>query len=68
MKPKPLSSKDPGTCAPRRSMGEALASLMERTGVPLTRESYLDLEYNGNPPKHLSVEQEMDLPAQFRKL
>jgi hypothetical protein len=45
-----------------------LERLMRRLGVPVTRESYLDLDYAGEPPKELSAEQEMDLPDRLRKL
>jgi hypothetical protein len=45
-----------------------LERLMRRLGVPVTRESYLDLDYAGEPPEELSAEQEMDLPDCLRKL
>jgi len=44
-----------------------LLALMKRTGVPLTREHYLNLLFMGHPPKELSAEEEADLPPQFRK-
>jgi hypothetical protein len=45
-----------------------LERLMRRLGVPVTRESYLDLDYAGQAPEELSAEQEMDLPDRLRKL
>ena len=67
MKPEIKSSKKQAASAPQRGLQEALVSLMRRTGVPLTREAFLDLEFHGKPPEHLTVEQEMELPAQFRR-
>ena len=66
MKQEIRSSKKQEASAPQRGLQEALISLMQRTGVPLTRKAYLDLEFHGNPPEHLTVEQELDMPAMFR--
>jgi len=51
----------------RHGMSKGMLDLMKRAGIPLTRENYLELEHMGNPPKHLTPEQESDLPSQFRK-
>ena len=40
---------------------------MKKNGVPLTREDYLDYAYLGNPPEHLTAEEEAQLPEQFRE-
>jgi hypothetical protein len=40
---------------------------MTENGVPLTRESYLNVAYMGDPPKTLGPEQEAELPEQFQK-
>ena len=66
MKQEIRSSKKQGASARQRGLQEALISLMRRTGVPLTRKAYLDLEFHGKPPEHLTVEQEMDMPAMFQ--
>jgi hypothetical protein len=44
-----------------------LERLMRRLGVPVDRQSYLDLAYAGEPPEELSAEQEMDLPERLRQ-
>lgn len=67
MKQEAKLSRKPEASGRQRGLGEALASLMKRTGVPLTREAFLDMEYHGNPPKHLTVEQELELPERFRR-
>lgn len=67
MKQEIKSSKKQGASVPQRGLQEALVSLMQRAGVPLTREAYLDLEFHGNPPEHLTAEQEMDMPASLRR-
>ena len=66
MKQEIRSSKKQGASDPQRGLQEALVSLMRRTGVPLTRKAYLDLEFHGHPPEELTVEQELDMPAMFR--
>lgn len=66
MKQEIRSSKKQGASAPQRGLQEALVSLMRRTGVPLTRKAYLDLEFHGHPPEKLTVEQELDMPDMFR--
>ena len=40
---------------------------MKESGIPMTRENYLALAYFGNPPEHLTAEQEAELPPQFRQ-
>lgn len=40
---------------------------MKRLGLPLTRESYLELAYAGNVPRKLSGEEEALLPEQFQQ-
>lgn len=39
---------------------------MQRLGIPLTRESYLNVVYMGDPPKQLGAEEEGELPPPFR--
>jgi hypothetical protein len=67
MKQEIRSSKKQGASARQRGLQEALISLMRRTGVPLTRKAYLDLEFHGHPPEHLTVEQELDMPTMFQR-
>ena len=40
---------------------------MRLNEVPLTRETYLNLAYMGNPPKKLGPEEEAELPDQFQR-
>lgn len=40
---------------------------MMENGVSLTRESYLNVAYMGNPPKELGPEEEAELPEQFQR-
>ena len=47
--------------------GAGIKKLMKRMGIPLTRRNFLELEFMGEVPEHLSAEQEMHLPAQFRQ-
>lgn len=35
--------------------------------LPLTRESYIDLAYAGQPPKFFGPELELELPEPFQK-
>ena len=44
-----------------------LMALMQKLGLPMDRETYLDLAYFGNPPKELSAEEEAELPEQFQE-
>jgi hypothetical protein len=39
---------------------------MKQTGIPMTRENYLELAYLGEPPAELSGEEETELPEQFQ--
>jgi hypothetical protein len=41
--------------------------LMQRLGIPVTRESYLYLSYLGQPPEELSAEEEAELPPKLRR-
>jgi hypothetical protein len=45
----------------RRTGSTPLLRLMRRLGIPVTRQSYLDIDYFGEPPETLSPEQEADL-------
>lgn len=44
-----------------------ILKMMERHGIPLTRENYVNLLFGGSPPKDLSPEEESDLPEEFRR-
>ena len=46
---------------------DPLERLMNRLGVPVTRQSYLDLAYLGRPPAELSAEEEANIPKSLRK-
>lgn len=39
---------------------------MKESGIPMTRENYLELAYMGDPPEKLSAEEEADLPEEFQ--
>ena len=52
---------------PNVTEDNALSRLMNRLGIPVTRENYLDLAFMGEPPKELSHEQETDVPHHIRK-
>jgi hypothetical protein len=47
---------------------DGLLALMRHYGIPITRESYLELAYMGEPPEELSAEEEMNLPPELRKV
>jgi hypothetical protein len=40
---------------------------LDKHGVPITRENYLNVAYLGDPPKELGAEQEAALPEELRK-
>tara|TARA_R110000851_G_scaffold257656_1_gene410139 strand:+ start:1100 stop:1261 length:162 start_codon:yes stop_codon:yes gene_type:complete len=44
-----------------------VVTLMKRMGLPMDRETYLDLAYFGNPPEELTAEEEAELPDQFKQ-
>ena len=44
-----------------------VVSLMQKLGLPMDRETYLDLAYFGTPPEELSAEEEAELPEQFQE-
>ena len=46
---------------------EGLLGLMRKTRIPVTRENYLKLLHLGKAPKHLTPEQEEELPPELRK-
>jgi hypothetical protein len=41
--------------------------LMQRFGIPVTRQSYIDFAYWGAPPKQWTQEHEEELPRKLRK-
>lgn len=43
---------------------DAIITSLEKHGIPVTRENYLNLAYFGDTPAHLN---EADLPEQIRK-
>ena len=45
---------------------DVVVELLEKAGVPLTRENYLNMAYLGNPPKELEAEQEAELPKELQ--
>lgn len=46
---------------------DAVESLLQRAGVPVTRETYLNAAYLGKPPKNVTYEQEQELPELLRR-
>lgn len=46
---------------------DVVERLMERVGIPPTRENYLMTAYLGNPPAQLGAEQEEELPKRFQR-
>jgi hypothetical protein len=48
-------------------MSQSILQFMEKHGIPMTREDYLDVLYMGTPPDVLDAEEEAELPPQFRK-
>ena len=52
---------------PNGTENNALSRLMNRLGIPVTRENYLDLAFMGDAPEEPSHEHEADLPAHIRK-
>ena len=53
---------------PRGYENDGLLKLMRRFNIPITRESYLNLAFMGEPPAELSAEEEQNLPPEVRKL
>ena len=39
---------------------------MKKMGIPLTKQNFLDVLFMGDPPKHLSVEYDDQIPPQWR--
>lgn len=66
---KQLSTKPAGSSVTNRQHGpnDPVLDYMRRSGIPITRKSYLNLAYMGNPPEDLSVEGEANLPAEIRQ-
>ena len=46
---------------------DPLVSLMQRFGIPVSRESYLDLAYFGEAPEPLGAELEADMPPELQE-
>jgi hypothetical protein len=44
-----------------------LMRLMQRFGIPVARQSYINLAYWGTPPKDWTPEHEEELPRKLRK-
>lgn len=44
----------------------AIIEKLKKEGLPVTRENYLQFAYLGNPPEHLTAEEEDALPTQFQ--
>lgn len=63
---KPLNKRQEGSM-PQPGNEDDLVAMMQRLGLPMDRETYLDLAYFGEPPEELSAEQEAELPEQFRQ-
>ena len=49
------------------SMNDVVVQLLQKAGVPVTRENYLNMAYLGNPPKKLTAEEEAELPRELRE-
>ena len=45
---------------------DEILQFMQQHNTPMTRKSYLDLAYLGNPPKVLDAEAEYSLPEEFQ--
>jgi hypothetical protein len=43
-----------------------LETLMNRVGIPVTRDNYLTIAYLGDPPEEWGAELEMELPPRLR--
>ena len=56
------SGRRPGTPDP----AQGLLKLLDRLGLPRTRQNYLDLSYLGSPPEGLGAEEEANLPEEIR--
>lgn len=50
----------------RRSTS-GLVNLMRRFNIPVTRQSYLELAYMGQPPEELSAEEEAEFPPELQR-
>jgi hypothetical protein len=52
---------------PIKSSQDVVVELLQRAGVPLTRENYLNMAYFGEVPEEWSAELEVELPQVIRK-
>lgn len=64
-KPQAASSRQSGLKNSSDAVDPVLQE-MNRLGLPQDRETYLALNYLGNPPEELDAEEEADLPEQFQ--
>lgn len=39
---------------------------MKKHNIPLTKENYLAIAYFGDPPEHLSAEEEAEIPQEIQ--
>ena len=47
--------------------GDGIIQLMKKAGLPMDRETYLELAFFGDAPEELSAEQEADIPEIFKE-
>lgn len=45
---------------------DAIIEKLKKEKLPVTRENYLQFAYLGDPPEHLSAEEEAALPDEFQ--
>lgn len=61
-----LSEMQAGSIPQRGKSDNDVINTMQKYGIPVTRENYLNLAYFGNPPAELSAEEELELPEEIR--
>ena len=60
-------AKKPSSESSSQTGRSATLEYMKASGIPLTRERYLNLAYMGKPPEELGAEEEAMLPEMFRR-
>jgi len=61
-----MKSKKRQTTSPRQHGSDGFVRLLEKAGIPVTRENYLDLVYFGDVPDVIPAEDMAEFPEQFR--
>ena len=61
-----MKSKNMQVELPPQAGKNEITQLMEKSGLPMDRETYLEIAFFGEVPEELSAEQEADIPEMFK--